>query len=117
MEPVRVLVVDDERNARSALSELLRDEGYEVAGAADGVEALEQVETFRPDVVLSDVKMPRMNGVQLRDCLAARAPVPVVVLMSAHPHVKIDGLYVSKPIGMSELYQTVAAASERARAA
>jgi CheY-like chemotaxis protein len=115
MDQVRVLVVDDERNARMALCELLRDEGYEVAMAGDGMEAMERVATFQPQVVLSDVKMPRMNGVELRDALAASAPVPVVVLMSAHP--LGEGILLRKPIELPELYEAVAIASERARAA
>jgi CheY-like chemotaxis protein len=115
MEAIRVLVVDDERNARNALCELLRDEGYEVATAADGCEALERIASFRPQVVLSDVRMPRMSGVQLREALA-KGRIPIVVLMSAHPQ-SLDGLFVAKPIGIDELYSTIATASQRALAA
>jgi CheY-like chemotaxis protein len=116
MEPIRVLVVDDERNARTALAELLRDEGYEVEEAADGAEALERTAAFRPHVVLSDVKMPRMTGIQLRSRLVAGGPVPVVVLMSASPCVD-GGLFMSKPIRVADLYQTMATAGARAHAA
>jgi CheY-like chemotaxis protein len=108
MQRVRVLVVDDEPNARSALSELLREEGYEVATARDGVEALERIATFRPAVVLSDIQMPRVTG--------ARAPI--VVLMSAYaPSSEDSRFFIGKPIGIDELYKTIAAASELARAA
>jgi CheY-like chemotaxis protein len=117
MDPIRVLVVDDERNARTALAELLREEGYEVDEAGDGAEALDRIALFRPHVVLSDVKMPRMSGIQLRNQLVAGGPVPVVVLMSASPIVDVGGLLMSKPIRMAELYQTIATASERARPA
>lgn len=61
----RILVVDDEQNARAALRTILAEEGYEVAEAADGQEALEQVASFAPDVVLADVRMPRMDGLSL----------------------------------------------------
>src|SRR5438477_2289330 len=54
----RVLVVDDEPNARSALAELLRDEGHTVETAADGFKALPHLESLRPEVVLTDLKMP-----------------------------------------------------------
>jgi DNA-binding LytR/AlgR family response regulator len=99
MEPVRVLVVDDERNARLALCELLRDEGYEVAVASDSSEALEKVAAFHPQVVLSDVKMPKIAGV-------------VVVLMSAYPAPRLDGeLFIEKPIGLPQLLETIELAS------
>ena len=54
----RVLVVDDEANARNALAELLDDAGYSVSTAADGRTALLQIEQVEPDVVLTDLKMP-----------------------------------------------------------
>jgi CheY-like chemotaxis protein len=111
MEPTRVLVVDDERVSRMALCELLRDEGYEVAAAGDGIEALERIATFHPQVVLSDVKMPRMNGIQLRDALAGQAHAPVVVLMSVYPLPDDSGLFIGKPIDLHELSKAVAAAS------
>ena len=61
----RILIVDDELNARSALRTIIAEEGYEVAEAADGQEALEQIGSFAPDVVLADVRMPRMDGLAL----------------------------------------------------
>ena len=61
----RVLVVDDEANARTALAELLRDEGYAVETAADGFKALGKLEDFAPDLVLTDLKMPGMDGIEL----------------------------------------------------
>ena len=67
----RILVVDDEPNARSALAELLREEGYAVETAADAFKALSKAEDFSPDVVLTDVKMPGMSGLELLDRLRA----------------------------------------------
>jgi len=61
----RILIVDDERNARDALKSLLSDEGYEVKEAADGEEGLKQLAEFRPDAVLCDVRMPKMDGLTL----------------------------------------------------
>ena len=58
----RILVVDDEVNARTALVELLRDEGYAVEAAADAFKALAKVADFAPDLVLTDLKMPGMDG-------------------------------------------------------
>ncbi len=65
MAPTRLLVVDDEQNARQALATLLAEEGFEVAQAADGAQALERLGEFGPDVVLSDVRMPQMDGITL----------------------------------------------------
>src|SRR5262245_31283335 len=61
----RVLVVDDEANARSALVELLQDEGYEVESASDGRKALQVMGEFEPEVVLTDLKMPVLDGLEL----------------------------------------------------
>jgi len=61
----RILVVDDEQNAREALRTILQEEKYEVAEAANGEEALERLASFSPDVVLADVRMPKMDGITL----------------------------------------------------
>lgn len=64
-EPLtRILVVDDEPAARSALSEMLRDEGYEVQSAADGYKALGRIDNWIPDVVITDVNMPALDGIE-----------------------------------------------------
>lgn len=65
MSKRRILVVDDEQNARQALRTLLVEEGYEVAEAADGEEALGLIGGFAPYVVLADVRMPKMDGITL----------------------------------------------------
>src|SRR5438105_3347956 len=61
----RILLVDDEVNARSALRSLLGDDGYQVREAKDGEEGLRQLADFAPAVVLCDVRMPGMDGLQL----------------------------------------------------
>jgi CheY-like chemotaxis protein len=72
----RILVVDDEVNARTALAELLSEEGYEVETAADAFKALGKVESFAPDVVLTDLKMPGMDGIELVQRLRALEEPP-----------------------------------------
>ncbi|HEY6035524.1 MAG TPA: response regulator, partial [Kofleriaceae bacterium] len=79
----RILVVDDEVNARTALAELLRDEGYEVEMAADAFKALGKFESFSPHVVVTDLKMPGMDGVELVKKLRASDEAPAVVVMTA----------------------------------
>lgn len=64
-KPWRVLVVDDEANARSALASLLTDDGYLVEQAEDGQAGLERLTSFAADVVLSDLRMPRLDGLSL----------------------------------------------------
>ncbi len=79
----RILIVDDEANARQALETLLGEEGYEVASAADGEEALALLSSFEPAVVLSDVRMPRMDGLTLLERAKAQHSEAAFVMMTA----------------------------------
>src|SRR5688572_22864223 len=79
----RVLVVDDEANAREALEMLLRDEGYDVESARDGREALDMLERFGPEVVLTDLKMPRLGGLELVEQGRKVLPHGAFVVMTA----------------------------------
>ncbi len=82
---VRVLVVDDEEAARSGLEKLLRLEGYVVDTAADGAAALERAAETCPDVVVTDLKMPRMDGLELLGKLRAQYPdLPVIMVTASH---------------------------------
>src|SRR5512143_2894843 len=80
----RILIVDDEANARMALAELLREEGYAVETAADGFKALPKLEDFGPDLVLTDLKMPGMDGMELMKRTWEGDPERVVVVMTAY---------------------------------
>src|SRR5919112_261347 len=79
----RILVVDDEANARAALSEILRDEGYATETAADGFKALGKLEEFAPDVVLTDLKMPGLDGIAFMEKAKSASPQTVFVVMTA----------------------------------
>src|SRR5262245_43734771 len=80
----RILVVDDEANARTALAELLRDEGYAVETAADGFKALPKLDELAPDLVLTDLKMPGMDGIELmRKARSGDDPERAVIVMTA----------------------------------
>jgi DNA-binding response OmpR family regulator len=106
----RILVVDDEPNARSALTELLRDEGYEVSSAVDGLAAQACIADFHPDLVLTDVHMKGLDGLGLLAELRAKSDAPAVVLMSARPRPRDDGTpFVGKPIDIDKLIATVEA--------
>lgn len=109
--PVRVLVVDDEPAARSALTELLREEGYEVHPAADGYKALGRIETWVPDIVITDVKMPALGGIELMAKLRQQQPDIAVIVMTGFGSVEgaVEAMqlgaddYLSKPVHLPHL--------------
>ncbi len=122
-EPGRLLVVDDEANAREALAELLGDEGYETRTAGDGREALEILERWTPDVVLTDLKMPRMGGLELLERGRLIAPHAAFVVMTAFGSIQtaVEAIqrgaetYVTKPLDMEAVSALVGRALEKAR--
>src|SRR5687767_5778199 len=79
----RILVVDDEPNAREALRTILVEEHYEVAEASDGQEALDRLEAFAPDVVLADIRMPKMDGITLVKKAREQGSQAVFLIMTA----------------------------------
>ena len=117
----RVLIVDDEANARTALAELLRDEGYQVETAADGFKALPKLDDFAPDLVLTDLKMPGMDGIDLMKKAREQDPERAVVVMTAYGAVDTavaamrQGAadYLTKPINVEELVLVLDRALER----
>jgi DNA-binding NtrC family response regulator len=123
MSKGRILVVDDEANARTALAELLSDEGYAVETAADGFKALGKAAETAPDLVLTDLKMPGMDGVELLRKLKADDADAVVLVMTAFGAVDSavsamrEGAadYLTKPLDMSELSLVLAREMERRR--
>lgn len=78
----KVLVADDSALMRRVLGQIFREAGFEVAMARDGVEALEQLHAFLPDVVTLDVQMPRMGGLECLDRIMIERPCPVVMVSS-----------------------------------
>jgi DNA-binding NtrC family response regulator len=119
----RLLVVDDEANARTALAELLRQEGFSVETAADGFKALARFQEFGPDLVLTDLKMPGMDGVELLRKLREQDSETVVVLMTAFGAVETavsamrEGAadYLTKPLNVDELLLVIERALETRR--
>ena len=108
-----VLVVDDEDVIREFLADILISAGYIVTEAHDGLAALEAVERNRPSVVLTDVRMPRLDGVGLVERLRARGDDVPVVFMTAHFRASpIPGVpLVPKPFDFDRLLATVAGAT------
>ena len=117
----RVLVVDDEENLRVVLRTLLRRHGYEVETASSGEEALGMVDSFGPDVVLTDVRMPKMGGLDLLSTLKAKGNEATVIVMSAYGNMDLalDAMkagaydYVQKPFKPDEVVLALRKAEER----
>src|SRR5215210_8144007 len=88
-----VLVVEDEPVIRELMAILLEEEGYTVRQACDGLEALETVDQHPVDLVLSDVKMPRLDGASLAHRLRAQAnPLPVILMSAVYAEVDLPGV-------------------------
>ncbi len=122
-EKGRVLVVDDEANARSALAELLQDEGYVTEVAADGMRALRMLESFEPDVVLTDLKMPVLDGLGLLEQGRALVPYASFVVMTAFGSIEtaVQAIqrgaenYLTKPLDLDAVSALVGRACEKAQ--
>ena len=78
----RILVVDDEKRVADTLCEILASSGFDARAAYDGWGALDAAERFQPDYLLSDVLMPRMNGVELAMTMSQKAPAIKILLFS-----------------------------------
>src|SRR6202171_6300501 len=89
MAKARILIADDESNARDALRVILREEGYETLEASDGEQALELLPGFAPDIVLSDVRMPRMDGLTLLRRAREQGSDALFVMMTAFASVEM----------------------------
>jgi two-component system KDP operon response regulator KdpE len=118
---VKVLVVDDDATLRRTLQIGLRAAGHDVLIAADGRTALQALQEDHPDIVVLDLGLPDLSGVEVLRRLRGWSTVPVVVLSArAESTEKVEALdlgaddYVTKPFGMEELLARVRAAARRA---
>jgi CheY-like chemotaxis protein len=107
-----VLLAEDDRDLAAALAGVLAEEGYAVRRAADGLAALAAVAAAPPDLVLSDIGLPGLDGRALARHLRARWPALPVVLMSAEPDPAPAGVagFLRKPFNVAELLDLVARA-------
>ena len=119
----RVLIVDDEVNARDALAELMDDAGYYVSTAADGRTALLQMEQVDPDVVLTDLKMPGMDGLSLIERGRPMSPHTTFIVMTAFATIDtaVQAIklgaesYLTKPLELEAVIAIVDRALDRTR--
>jgi len=88
-EVTTILVVDDQDGVRQLLLEILRGEGFKVSSASNGYEALEELEKECPDLILVDIKMPRMNGLDLLREIKTRGYPCLPVMMTAYGELEI----------------------------
>jgi DNA-binding NtrC family response regulator len=117
----RVLVVDDERRQRDILQMILEAEGYETTAAGNGRQALQAAQAEAFDVVLTDLKMPDLNGIELLSEILKLQPAPLVVLMTAHGTIDsaVEAMrkgafdYLTKPLEKDELLLVLRRAMER----
>ena len=112
----RILVVDDEKNIVDIIKYNLKKEGYEVMTAGDGEEALRLNEEFKPDIILLDIMMPKLDGYAVCRKVREKYDTPIIMLTARAEEVdKVLGLelgaddYVTKPFGTRELMARVKA--------
>ena len=117
----RILIVDDDDALRESLEMVLASEGYEVVTAIDGMSALAAIENAPPEVVLTDIRMPGIDGLELIPQIARRLPGVAIILMSAFGSgdLAIEAMrrgaydYIAKPFQPSEVLLTLRKARER----
>ena len=113
---MRILVVEDEPSAAEALAYLLQGAGHKVAVAGDGVTALARFEEFGPDVILLDLMLPRLNGLEVARRLRRESEVPIIIITARTLAAeKVVGLaagaddYLTKPFETAELLARITA--------
>ena len=116
----RVLLVDDEKRILTFLKTKLKASGYEVLTSGNGKDALEQIQFQEPDLVILDLVMPKMDGLETLKELRSFSPVPVIILSAKGSDAdKINGLglgaddYLSKPFNPDELVARIEAVRRR----
>jgi len=111
----KILIVDDERGIRRTLKEILEYEGYEVQEAVDGVDGLNQIKAFDFDVVFLDIKMPKLDGMEVLDKVTEMKPDLPIIMISGHGTMDtaVDAVkrgafdYIAKPPDLNRLLVTV----------
>jgi two-component system, OmpR family, KDP operon response regulator KdpE len=119
-----ILVVDDEPQITRVLKTALASHGYGVRSAADGQDALDQLKGWSPDLIITDLRMPRVDGLELCRVVRVGSRIPIIVLsVKGEETMKVEALdagaddYVTKPFSVNELLARVRAALRRAASA
>ncbi len=117
----KILIIDDEKSIRNTLKEILTYEGYEVTEAQDGIEGLKIAEKDKFDIILSDIKMPKMDGIEVLEKLQEITPETPVVMISGHGNIEtaVEAIrkgafdYISKPLDLNRMLVTIRNAMDR----
>jgi len=117
----KILIIDDEKSIRNTLKEILSYEGYEVSEAADGMEGIKLAEKDKFDIILSDIKMPKMDGIEVLEKLQELTPETPVVMISGHGNIEtaVEAIrkgafdYISKPLDLNRMLVTIRNAMDR----
>jgi len=120
LSKLHILIAEDESLIRLGLRRMLEAAGHTVDAAEDGVEALEQAAARTPDLVILDIKMPRLDGLETAERLYQRAPVPIVFLTAFGERELIERAarlpvmgYLTKPLREAELWAMIEVAARR----
>ncbi|HOV11179.1 MAG TPA: sigma-54 dependent transcriptional regulator [Bacteroidales bacterium] len=116
----RILVIDDEKSIRNTLREILEYEKYQVDDAPDGAEGLQFVDKEKYDVILCDIKMPRMDGIEVLKAILSKTDTPVVMI-SGHGNIEtaVESIklgaydYIAKPLDLNRLLITLRNAMDK----
>src|SRR5436853_4444900 len=116
-----ILVVDDEAQITRVLKTTLSSQGYGIRTASDGEEALQLMKGWAPDLVVTDLRMPNMDGLELCRRIRTESRIPIIVLsVKGEDTIKVEALdagaddYITKPFSVNELLARVRAALRRA---
>ena len=117
----KILIIDDEKSIRNTLKEILSYEGHEVSEAADGSEGIKLAEKDKFDIILSDIKMPKMDGIEVLEKLQELTPETPVVMISGHGNIEtaVEAIrkgafdYISKPLDLNRMLVTIRNAMDR----
>ena len=123
MNQARILVVDDEKNAREGLARALVRDDVEVATAADGLAAYDKILSWPPDLVIADIRMPKLDGMQLLARTLRDSPLTETIILTGHGTIEtaVEALsrgayyYLTKPVNLDELDALVARVLEKRR--
>ena len=111
----RILIVDDEENAREALSKILIHDGYDVSSVANGLEALNFLRSREVELIITDINMPEMNGLAFLRELNRNRPESNVIMLTAYGEVEsyMEAInlgafeYINKPVKYDELKKVI----------
>ncbi len=105
----RILIIDDDSSTTESISSYLLEEGYEVTTAANGIEGLEMVKKFDPDLIITDIRMPKLNGVELYFVLKGMKFNKPIIFISSYDFKDTESsslritAFIEKPINIFEL--------------